>query len=198
MPANEKLVEGVKMFEEYPRKVKLKDGAEVTLRPMTRDDEHSLYMFFNSLSEATRQFLRNDVTNRKIIAGWMRELNYEETIPIIAEHEGKIVANATLHRKTFGWGRHVGEVRIVIDSEFQGRGLGGILSNELCSIAAAGSLKKLVARIVTARSDAIKAFESSGFETIAVLKNYVKDINQNYADIAIMVKELTPLSTEGS
>jgi len=28
------------------------------------------------------------------------------------------------------------------------------------------------------------------FKSIAVLKNYVKDINQNYADIAIMVKEL--------
>ena len=185
------------MFEKYPKKVTLKDGAFVTLRPMTRDDEHSVYMFFNSLSETTRQFLRNDVTNRKIIAGWMRDLNYEETIPIIAEYEGKIVANATLHRKTFGWGRHVGEVRIVIDYDFQGRGLGGIILNELCDLANANRLKKLVARIVTARVDAIKAFESSGFASVAVLKNYVKDINQNYADIAIMVKELAPLSKGG-
>jgi|SRR5208283_282831 len=185
------------MFEEYPKKVTLKDGAFVTLRQMTRDDEHSLYMFFNSLSEATRQFLRNDVTNRKIIAGWMRDLNYEETIPIIAEYEGKIVANATLHRKTFGWGRHVGEIRIVIDYDFQGRGLGGIILNELCDLANASRLKKLVARIITARVDAIKAFESSGFESVAVLKNYVKDINQNYGDIAILVKELAPLSKGG-
>ncbi len=186
------------MLEEYPKKVRLKDGAFVTLRPMTRDDEHGVYLFFNSLSEATRQFLRNDVLNRKIITAWMRELNYEKVLPIIAEYEGKIVANATLHRKTFGWGRHVGEVRVVIDCGFQGRGLGGILSDEMCRIAVAGGLKKLVARIVTAREDAIKAFESSGFESVAVLKNYVKDINQNYADIAIMVKELTPLKAEGS
>lgn len=186
------------MLEDYPKKVKLKDGIFVTLRPMTRDDEHGVYLFFNSLSEATRQFLRNDVIDRKILTGWMRELNYEKTLPIIAEYEGRIVANATLHRKTFGWGRHVGEVRIVIHSDFQGRGLGGILSDEICHIAAAGGLKKLVARIITARVDAIKAFESSGFEPIAVLRNYLKDINQNYADIAIMVKELAPLRTEGS
>jgi L-amino acid N-acyltransferase YncA len=188
----------MKMPEDYPKKVTLKDGIFITLRPMTRDDEHGVYLFFNSLPEATRQFLRNDVIDRKIITGWMRELNYEKTLPVIAEYEGRIVANATLHRKTFGWGRHVGEVRIVIDPGFQGRGLGGILSDEICHIAAASGLKKLVARVVTARVDAIKAFESSGFKSIAVLKNYVKDINRNYADIAIMVKELAPLRTEGS
>lgn len=188
----------MKMLEEYPKKVKLKDGALVTLRPMTRDDEHGVYMFFNSLSEATRQFLRNDVIDRKIITGWMRELNYEKTLPIIAEYEDKIVANATLHRKTFGWGRHVGEVRIAIDADFQGRGLGGILSDEICRIAVDSGLKKLVARIITARIDAIRAFENSGFQSIAVLKHYVKDINQNFADIAIMVKELGPLRTGGS
>jgi len=34
---------------------------------MTRDDEHGVYLFFNSLSEAARQFLRNDVIDRKIV-----------------------------------------------------------------------------------------------------------------------------------
>lgn len=186
------------MLEDYPKKVTLKDGIIITLRPMTRDDEHGVYLFFNALSEATRQFLRNDVIDRRIVTSWMRDLNYEKTLPIVAEYDGKIVANATLHRKTFGWGRHVGEVRIVIDSNFQGRGLGALLSDEICQIAAASGLKKLVARIITARVDVIKAFESSGFKSIAVLKNYVKDINQNYADIAIMVKELTSLETGGS
>jgi len=180
------------MLEEYPKKVTLKDGTVLILRPMTRDDEHDVYMFFSSLSEDTRRYLRNDVTDRKIIAGWMRELNYEKTLPIMAEHEGRIVAIATLHRQTFGWGRHVGEVRVVLDTDFQGRGLWGLLFDEICAIGAKSGLKKLVARIVTARVDAIKAFEKSGFNSIAILKDYVKDINQNYADIAIMVKELVP------
>ena len=180
------------MLERFPKNVTLKDGVVLTLRPMTRDDEHGVYMFFSSLPEETRRYLRNDVTNRTIIAGWMRELNYEKTLPIMAECDGRIVAISTLHRQTFGWGRHVGEVRVVIDPSFQGRGLGGLLFNEVCQVASESGLKKLVARIVTARISVIKTFEKAGFNRIAVLRNYVKDINQNYADIAIMVKELVP------
>jgi L-amino acid N-acyltransferase YncA len=180
------------MLEEYPRKVTLKDGTAITLRPMTRDDEQGVSTFYGSLPEETRRFLRSDVTDRKLIARWMRELNYEKTLPIIAEHDGKIVAGSTLHRQTFGWGRHVGEVRVVIAPAFQGRGLGGLLTDEICQIAVRNGLKKLVARIVTARVDAIAAFEKSGFTRIAVLEKYVKDMYQNYADIAIIVKELAP------
>ena len=82
------------MLEEYPRKVTLKDGTVLTLRPMTRDDEHGIYMFFGSLPEETRRYLRNDVTNRKIIARWMRDLDYEKTLPIMAEYDGRIVASS--------------------------------------------------------------------------------------------------------
>jgi len=46
------------------------------------------------------------------------------------------VASSTLHRQTFGWGRHVGEVRIVIDPAFQGRGLGGLLLDDIYRIGA--------------------------------------------------------------
>ena len=180
------------MLEEYPKKVTLKDGAVLTLRPMTRDDEHGISMFFSSLPEEARRYLRNDVTNRKTIARWMRDLDYEKTLPIIAEYEGRLVASSTLHRQTFGWGRHVGEVRIVIDPAFQGRGLGGLLLDEISRIGAGSGLKRLVARIITARDDVVKAFEKSGFTHTGVLKKYVKDMNHNYADIAIMIKELMP------
>jgi len=69
------------MLDNYPKTFNLKDGTSIILRPMTRNDEHDIYMFFSSLPEETRRYLRNDVTNRKIIAGWMRELNYDINPP---------------------------------------------------------------------------------------------------------------------
>jgi len=180
------------MLEGYPKTVNLRDGTVLTLRPMTRDDEYAIYIYFSSLPEESRQYLRNDVTNRKLIERWMRELNYEKSLPILAEYEGHIVANVTLHRQTFGWGLHVGEVRITIDPNFRGKGLGLKLLGEISELAAKSGLKKLVARVVTARSDVMKTFERCGYNRAAVLKKYVKDIYQNYADIAIMVKELLP------
>lgn len=180
------------MLEEYPKQVTLREGTQVIFRPMTRDDEQAVYLFFSSLSEESRRYLRSNVTNRKIIAQWMRELNYEKALPILAEHDGQVVASGTLHRQTFGWGRHVGEVRIVIGDDFRGLGLGSTLLKEVNRIAAQSGLRKLVARVVTARAEVIRAFEKSGFSRVAVLKRFVKDIYLNYADIAIMVKEVVP------
>jgi hypothetical protein len=122
------------MLEGFPKTVALRDGAALTFRPMTRDDENDVSRFFGSLPRETTRFLRNDVTNRKVVAGWLLELDYGKTLPIIAEHDGKIVANSSLHRQTFGWGRHVGELRVVIEPSFQKRGLGGLLLGDRKSV----------------------------------------------------------------
>jgi L-amino acid N-acyltransferase YncA len=181
------------MLEEYPKKITLPDGASLTLRAMTRDDQYALYSFFISLPEHDRRFLRNDVTDRKLIEKWARSLNYDKVLPILAETDDKIVANATLHYQTFGWGRHVAEVRVTIDPEFQRRKLGSVLLNEISNLAAKSDVKKLLARIVATREVVIRAFKKAGFSQITVLKNYIKDIHQKgYADIAILVKEITP------
>jgi L-amino acid N-acyltransferase YncA len=179
------------MQNEYPKKVTLPDGRSLTLRPMTRDDQYGLYQFFVGLSEEDRRFLRNDVTDRKLIEKWTRNLDYDKVLPILADYDGKIVANATLHYQTFGWGRHIAEIRITIAPEFQGRGLGSMLLVEMSQLAVTHQVRKLLARIVTNREAVIKTFEKAGFGLVTVLRNYVKDIHQeSYADIALLVKEL--------
>jgi L-amino acid N-acyltransferase YncA len=181
------------MIEDYPKKITLPDGLSLTLRPMTRDDQYAMYSFFISLAGEDRRFLRNDVTDRKLIEKWARNLNYERVLPILAEYEGAIVANATLHYQTFGWGRHVAEVRVSIAPEFQGRRLGSTLLDEITRLATRHKVKKLLARIVTKREGVIRAFERAGFSKLTVLQKYVKDLqSQEYADIALLVKELQP------
>jgi L-amino acid N-acyltransferase YncA len=181
------------MFEEYPKKITLPDGLVVTLRPMTRDDQYALYSFFVNLGAEDRRFLRNVVTDRKLIEKWARNLNYDNVLPILAEYEGRIVGNASLHYQTFGWGRHVAEIRVTVAPEFQGRRLGAALIEELTYCASKGNVKKLLARIVTTRQGVILAFERAGFHKLTELKNYVKDLqSQQYADIALLVKELQP------
>jgi putative acetyltransferase len=184
------------ILEEYPKQVTLPDGAGLTLRPMNRDDQYALYSFFISLPEENRRWLGNDVTDRKLLEKWARNLNYDRVLPILAEADGRVVGNATLHFHTFGWGRHIAEVRVTITPEFQGRGLGALLLQELSRLAAGHKVKKLLARIVTTQRPVIKAFEKAGFGLVAELKNYVKDVHQKrYADIALMVKKLNPRTT---
>jgi L-amino acid N-acyltransferase YncA len=179
------------MLKEYPKKITLPDGAELILRPMTRDDLHALYDFFCHLVPDDRRFLRHDVTDRKVIEKWARHLDYSQVLPLLVEADGCIVANATLYYQTFGWVGQVAEVRIRIIPEFQGRKLGRALLGEISSLAARGKVKKLLARVNASQEGAIRAFERAGFQPLSVLKKFVKDTHtQQYADIALLVKDL--------
>ncbi len=77
-------------------------------------DQYALYSFFISLPEENRRWLGNDVTDRKLLEKWARNLDYDRVLPILAEYDGRVVANATLHFQTFGRGRHIAEVRVTI------------------------------------------------------------------------------------
>ena len=183
------------MLEEYPKEVTLPDGFVCILRPMNRDDQDALYRFFISLPEEDRRYLRNDATNRILIEKWCRELNYNKVLPILAEHENRILANATLHKETFGWGRHVGEIRITVAADFQHRGLGSLLLEELSKLALQFNLDKLCAKVIASRTYVTRAFEKNDFVREATLKNFVKIIyNKNYEDIAVLVKNLNQTS----
>src|SRR5271157_5196009 len=92
------------MLEEYPKIITLPDGLSLTLRPMNRDDQYALYRFFISLGTEDRRSLRDDVTDRKLIEKWARNLNYDRVLPILAEYESRIVANATFHTQTSAGG----------------------------------------------------------------------------------------------
>lgn len=182
------------MLQEYPKEIVLQDGFSCMLRPMARDDQDALYRFFIAFPEEDRRYLRNDATNRILIEKWCRNLNYDKVSPILAENESRILANATLHRETFGWGKHVGEIRITVAAEFQQRGLGSLLLEELSRLALKGNLKKLCAKVIASRGYVTRAFEKNGFVQAAALKNFVRILYNNYEDIAVLVKDLNPKS----
>jgi GNAT superfamily N-acetyltransferase len=179
------------MLEEYPKEIVLQDGFSCMLRPMTRDDQDALYRFFISFPEEDRRYLRNDATNRILIEKWCRNLNYDRVLPILAEHKRRILANATLHRDTFGWGQHVGEIRITVAAEFQQRGLGSLLLEEISKLALKGNLEKLCAKVIASRTYVTRALEKNGFSQVAILKNFVRILyDNNYEDIAVLVKDI--------
>ncbi len=180
------------MLQDYPKEALLKDGFSCTLRPMISDDLEGLYRFFVSLPAKDLRYLRDDPTDRRLVEKWCREINYDRVLPILAEHEGRIIANATLHRQTSGWGKHVGEIRVTIATEVRQRGLGFRMVEELSSLARAAGLDKLCARAIASQTDAITVFEKNGYSLVATLKNFVKDVHQDeYQDIAILVKDLS-------
>ena len=177
----------------FPKQITLRDRSVVTLRPMVREDKDELLAFFRRLPPEDRQFLKDDVTRAEIIEAWARDLNYDRVLPILAEFEGRIVGDATLHRQAYGWMRHVGEIRVVTDPYLRRRGLATAMAREIFYLALQVGLDKMVAEMVGGQVAAIKVFGKLGFQQEARLANHVVDLQGRKHDLVIMTTDIPTL-----
>jgi L-amino acid N-acyltransferase YncA len=172
-----------------PREIEV-GGEPMNLRRVTPADADRMHDFFLALPAADLLLLRRDVTDGREIDNWMREIERGETVTLVAETEGTIMGETTLHLTGVPWSRHVGIVRVFTAREQRGRGLGRLLLEELCALAPSLGIEKLVAEMTLEQVAAQRLIESLGFKEEARLKNYVKDRHYRPHDMVIMTKDL--------
>ena len=171
----------------YQKTGVLKDGSRVILRPMVKEDRDKLLEFFRGLDEKDILFLRSDVRDPAVIDHWVNNIDYQKVFPLLAEADGRIVGDATLHMRKVGWKRHLGNVRVVVAKDYQARGLGTLLINELVELAGEFGLEKLIAEIHLQAQAALTVFKHAGFATKAVFEDLVKDPQGKNSDLVVMV-----------
>ncbi|MFH1760664.1 MAG: GNAT family N-acetyltransferase [bacterium] len=182
------------LLKPYPKKVRIKDGKEVILRPMEKGDARVLIRFFQRIDENDRIYLRHDVTKKEVIEEWCNNINYERVLPIMALNGGEVIGNSSLHRHgRHNWQEHVGQMRMVVSKEYRRRGLGIILAKEIFFLAFHTQLEILVADMASEQETAIHFFTSLGFRQEAVLKNHIKDINDCKQDLMILTQSVDAL-----
>ena len=181
------------MLAEYPKVFTLSKGQTVTLRPMVKEDRDKLFEFFKALPEKDRHFLKDDVAKKETIEQWVQSLNYGRVLPIVAEYQGKIVGDATLHRPLHGWQRHVGEIRVVVAKDFRRLGLASLLLREVFDLALKAGLDKIVAEMMVDQKEAVRVFQKLGFVKEAVLSQHVMDLTGKKHDLLIMTHNVSEL-----
>jgi len=169
---------------------KLKDGSEVLLRPMVKGDRKAVGEFFGRLTPSVLQYVRNDVSDPKVLDEWFDQLNYERVFPLLAFKGDKVVANASLHRVAYGWRKHLGTIRIVVDPEFHGKGLGTLMINELVDLAMEFGLEKLMVEFPLKAHGALAIFKKAGFSPRGVIEGLMKGRHGEDLDIVIMVMDV--------
>ena len=180
-------------MSQYPKQVTLRDGTEITLRLMVEEDEDRLLEFFRAVPDEDRIFLADDVTNRAVIRKWVQELNYDKVLPVLAEKDGKIIADVTLKTYRMGWMRHIGEVRCVVALEYRRLGLATLMVDRLIERAVLMGLDKIIFRAMDTQVSAIKAMESIGFTREARLKDHVTDLRGRPHDLIILTNYVAEL-----
>ena len=184
-------------LQRYPITMFLKDDTRVTIRPLDREDKVALAQFFQRVPEEDRFYLKENVTAPEVIREWTEHIDLERTLPIIGVDDGKIVADATLHRSRAPARRHVGELRIVVDPDYRGKGLGSRLTQELVDIGKTLKLNKLFFELVERReSSAIRIAVQAGFEQTATLRGRVRDRYGSLQDLVIMELSLEDKSVQ--
>ncbi len=178
-------------LEDYPKKVVLKDGKEVILRPLREDDVEALLKFYAQLPDEDKWYLWHNVDDEDYIRRWVKELDFKKIIPIIAIDEDKIVAKASLLRFPVGSREHLGRLRIIVAPKYRFRRLGTWMILDIIKLALDADLEKLEAHFVRdIEEPAIQAARKMDFYERASIPNYIKDPEGNYHDLVIMIKRL--------
>jgi acetyltransferase len=178
-------------LQKYPKDIKLKDGSKVTLRPLRKDDEKSFHGFFQAVPEPERMFIKHRVTDVSVIRDWCLAIDLGRNLPLLAQFDGKIIGDATLHQQLGGWKRHIGRVSVLVHPQFRGRGLASALVHEIVEIARNTGLEKVEAEFIGGQEAAIKMFAMLGFSNLLRLENYVKDMQAISHDYVLMGLDLT-------
>ena len=178
------------MPNRYPQEAVLQDGRRVLLRPFGRGDTDALYDLFQRLPEDTRRFAWHRLDDRNLVESWGKHLDYAKVFPLVAVDGGKIVADATLHRREHGPLRLVGRVKWLIDPEYRGVGLGTLLINHFIGTAQTTGLRALTCMLISdLEADAIRVLKDLGFESYQV-PDYGTDPDGAPHDMTKMVLRL--------
>jgi RimJ/RimL family protein N-acetyltransferase len=172
-----------------PKTVKLNDGTKITLRPSEPRDLEPTWKMFRTLSKETLQNLPDPIT-RERVEGWFKEINYDQTLPILGiienDSEYKVISSSTLHFRK-GVYSHVAGFGITVHDEYQNRGFGQMLTRYMLDIALERGLKKVVLSVVSSNHRAIHVYEKMGFEKEGCLKmDYWNPVLNEYGDSIIM------------
>ena len=178
-------------LEGFPQPVTLRDGTEVVIRPLCAIDGAELLEFYRAFTEEERQFLRDDVSSPEWLERFLKKVDFEEVVSLVAELDGAIVGETTLYRTRCGWTRHVGEIRVAVARDLRRKGLGIALSRAVVKLATNLGIEKMVVQVVENQVGARHTFEKLGFTQEATLRAHVKDIRGLKRDLLVLSNDVS-------
>ena len=151
------------------------------IRRIEPGDQKALERFLDEIPDADRTFLKEDVADPDVVAAWVLP-GHARSIAIDDGDVVGYVAVIPLH----GWSSHVGEVRIVVDPDHRGRGVGQALARHAVLEALELGVAKLVVEVIADQEALVAMFVALGFEPEALLIDHVRDRAGELRDLLVL------------
>ena len=151
------------------------------IRPLEPRDQEAMRRFFGRVPEGDRTFFKEDVSDPAVLAAWTTP-GAGRSIAV----EGDNVVGSVALVPLAGWSSHVAELRVVVDPDHRGRGIGRDLSRHAVLEALDLGLKKIVVEVVADQEPAIAMFRALGFHPEALLRDHIRDQSGELRDLLIL------------
>jgi ribosomal protein S18 acetylase RimI-like enzyme len=151
------------------------------IRELEATDRDAVERFVARVPEGDRTFFKEDVDTPEVLEAWTRP----GTARAVAVEGGEVVGYLAVVPQ-HGWSSHVGEVRVIVDPDRRGRGIGRALARRAVIEAAELDLCKMVVEVVADQEATIAMFRSLGFDPEALLTDHVRDQSGALRDLMIL------------
>jgi L-amino acid N-acyltransferase YncA len=175
---------------DLPRVVELADGTRLTLRLSAREDFEFALGFYRRQPEKDISYLRRDVRRRSVLAERYEEIESGNMMAVMAIADGMVAGEGSIFLADRGWYRNTGEIRMVIDVNYRGKGLGNVIYAELEAIAKEKGAQKLEIQFMSGQPGVAEVFGKLDYEKEGSLKNMVVDIHGKEHNLILMGKQL--------
>lgn len=169
-----------------------KNDRRVILRKPRWEDLDDLLGFINSLVEEDADILRETPVAREEEADWLGKrlasIEKGETIGIVAEVDGKVVANSEVMKRG-GLMSHLGVLGIAVKKSYRGIGIGNELMETLIEESRKAGLKVLVLEVFGSNKVAKSLYAKMGFKDAGRIPKGVFKKGK-YIDLLRMTLEL--------
>jgi ribosomal protein S18 acetylase RimI-like enzyme len=151
------------------------------IRSLETRDEAAVERFLDRIPEGDRTFFKEDVSDPAVRTAWFRP----GTARLLACDGDAVVGYVAVVPLT-GWSRHVGELRVIVDPDHRGRGIGQELTRRAMLEALELGLTKMVIEVRADHTSRIEMFRALGFVPEALLADHVLDHSGQLRDLMVL------------
>jgi L-amino acid N-acyltransferase YncA len=153
---------------------------------MEKSDRDRIVDFARALSPDDLLFMRRDITDPEVVDEWVQDIERGRTVTILAETDDELLAYGSLLLHETFWGRHMGEIRVLVRTDYRGLGLGLQLASDVFAIAQDAGIEQMIARMTTEQKRTRARLERLGFKQEAVLRGFVRDREGKRRDLLVL------------
>ncbi|MBM4413964.1 MAG: N-acetyltransferase [Chloroflexi bacterium] len=166
--------------------ITLRNGQQVTIRPLAEDDRAALMRFGQQLPQDDLIYLEDDLQSPEIINRLVNASAAENWRQIVAvRDDGEIVGYSAVRRLT-GWSSHVGDIQLMVESSYRRSGLGTEMAKAIFEAARGLGVAKVIVEILAVQTGGRAIFERLGFSREGIFSKHAHDRHGNRHDLVVM------------